>query len=777
MLTRLRRLGWLTFVVVPVTAACSGEDPGVDHRRPTVVSVSPVSGATGVARTTTISATFNEPIAPASATTSSFEVRAGTAVPVAGTVAVSGSVVTFTPSAQLAFGTMYTVRLKEGLKDIEGNSLADEQSWTFTTVANPPPTVASTVPTAGATNVARTSTVSATFSEPIAASSATTSTFTVTPAGGAAIAGSVSVNGAVVTFTPAALLASGTTYTARLTTGITDLDGGALATDHTWTFTTVVNLAPTANAGPEQDVNRGATVTLAGSGTDPENGALTYRWRQAYGPDVTGGTGFLTGPSPTFTAPASVSTVRFELEVTDVGGVTSQAAVVQVNVMEDRTRAIFVSPLGNDLNTGASRTSPVRTITAGVARAVAAGGGTDVYVGNGSYDGSVDLASGVSIYGGYQSGTWLRDATTYPVTINGAGDFAVRGIGVADITLDGLRITTPIGAHETNHSRYGVMLANSQNITITNNRITSGEGGAGAAGQAGVRGIAGLPGQNGTNASCTGTPERGRGGAGGVPDAANGQTDPGIEGGAGGDGGTATTPPGFGRTGGGFSAGRGGAEGTAANPVGGNGGTGSDGSTGVEGTGGAAFGAVVSPVGYVAPGGTAGTRGNPGSAGGGGGGGFAATGAGGGGGGGGASGGFGGTGGGGAGGGASVAVLVMSSTGIVINNNVLTAGRGGTGGSGGTGGAGGIGALGGGAGLGCGDGGAGGLGGKGGNGGRGGHGGGGGGGPSIGILEDAPSAVTIGSGNSYQIGTAGAGGSSPGNPGANGVSAQTRKTP
>jgi hypothetical protein len=585
------------------------------------------------------------------------------------------------------------------------------------------------------------------------------------------------VNGAVVTFTPTALLMAGTVYTARLTTGITDVDGAALATDQTWTFTTVPTLPPSANAGPSQDVNRGATVTLAGSGTDPENEALSFRWTQVFGPDVTGGAGFLTGASPTFTAPASVSTVRFELRVTDASGGVSPASVVQINVMEDATRAIFVSPLGNDLNSGASRTSPVRTITAGVAHAETAGGGTDVYVVNGSYDGSVELASGVSIYGGYQSATWIRDAEAYPTTINGEGDFAVKGNGDTDVTLDGLRITTPIGANVTDHSRYGVFLTGTQNITITNNRITAGEGGPGASGQVGVHGIDGLVGANGTNGSCTATPERGRGGDGGAPGAPNGLTDPGVDGGDGGDGGDATHPPGFGRTGDGPSAGGGGAEGTASSPNGTNGGTGSDGIGGGEGLGGGSFGVLASPSGYVPPGGTAGTRGNPGSAGGGGGGGFAATGAGGGGSGGGASGGFGGSGGGGAGGGASVAILVMSSTGIVINQNALTTSRGGAGGAGGSAGTGGIGALGGSAGSGCGDGGSGGTGGKGGNGGRGGHGGGGGGGPTIGILEDAASAVTIGSGNSYQIGVAGGGGPSQGNDGANGISAQRRKQP
>jgi hypothetical protein len=70
---------------------------------------------------------------------------------------------------------------------------------------------------------------------------------------------------------------------------------------------------------------------------------------------------------------------------------------------------------------------------------------------------------------------------------------------------------------------------------------------------------------------------------------------------------------------------------------------------------------------------------------------------------------------------------------------------------------------------GCGGGGTGGRGGTGGAGGAGGHGGGGGGGPSIGIIHDAASTVTIGPNNTFQIGLRGEGGFSPGNSGASGI--------
>jgi hypothetical protein len=97
-------------------------------------------------------------------------------------------------------------------------------------------TVISTSPTNGATGVAVASTVSASFSENLAANP----TFTVAGGGGAAVAGVVSRSGATATFTPAAALAFSTTYTASVSGG-SGASGGTQSAATTWTFTTVVD--------------------------------------------------------------------------------------------------------------------------------------------------------------------------------------------------------------------------------------------------------------------------------------------------------------------------------------------------------------------------------------------------------------------------------------------------------------------------------------------------------------------------------------------------------
>lgn len=102
------------------------------------------------------------------------------------------------------------------------------------------PTVTLTVPADVATGVALNSKVTATFSEDMTATTISGTTFTLTGPGGAVVAGGVTYVAAVktATFVPTANLASGTMYTATITTGATDLAGNPLALAKAWTFTT-----------------------------------------------------------------------------------------------------------------------------------------------------------------------------------------------------------------------------------------------------------------------------------------------------------------------------------------------------------------------------------------------------------------------------------------------------------------------------------------------------------------------------------------------------------
>ena len=90
------------------------------------------------------------------------------------------------------------------------------------------------------------------------------------------------------------------------------------------------NEAPTADAGVDrQGIEQGATVTLAGSGSDPDaDDTLTYAWTQTGGADVT--LSDATAPAPSFTAPTGLAedaTLTFSLKVTDQAGLYHEDAV------------------------------------------------------------------------------------------------------------------------------------------------------------------------------------------------------------------------------------------------------------------------------------------------------------------------------------------------------------------------------------------------------------------------------------------------------------------
>ncbi len=96
---------------------------------------------------------------------------------------------------------------------------------------------------------------------------------------------------------------------------------------------TYINNAPLADAGADQTVDEGATVTLDGSSsTDPDDGIAAYQWTQLSGPSV-----ILTDPTAvqtTFIAPdvdPGETVLTFQLTVTDSCG-SQTADTCSVNV-------------------------------------------------------------------------------------------------------------------------------------------------------------------------------------------------------------------------------------------------------------------------------------------------------------------------------------------------------------------------------------------------------------------------------------------------------------
>lgn len=137
------------------------------------------------------------------------------------------------------------------------------------------------------------------------------------------------------TFTAPDVGTQGTSLTFRLT--VTD-SGGLSSTDTCTVDVTHVNAAPMADAGPDQSVKEGTTVTLNGANsTDPDDGITSYQWAQISGTSVS--LSNTSSASPTFLPPDVVlqgASLTFQLTVTDYGGLSAtDTCIVNVSYVNE----------------------------------------------------------------------------------------------------------------------------------------------------------------------------------------------------------------------------------------------------------------------------------------------------------------------------------------------------------------------------------------------------------------------------------------------------------
>lgn len=209
-----------------------------DNTAPTVLSTVPADNAVNQPINVVVTATFSEAIDNTTVDNTSFILTDALDNVVDGTVAVSAdnTMATFTSSAFLDNTAQYKATLTTAVKDLAGNPLADNVVWSFTTGTGTdviPPEVLSTDPADGATGVAVTTTISATFSEPIDPATVDG----IVTAGVDNVDGTIIVTDNTITFTPSASLSAGKTYTVTITSAA-DFAGNPLAADVTWSFTT-----------------------------------------------------------------------------------------------------------------------------------------------------------------------------------------------------------------------------------------------------------------------------------------------------------------------------------------------------------------------------------------------------------------------------------------------------------------------------------------------------------------------------------------------------------
>ena len=231
---------------------------------PTVISSSPANRDLDVALNTKIGVTFSAPMDASTITASTFILKSGSAA-ISGVFTYTGITSVFAPSANLAPNTIYTATITSGTKDVNGNSLANNYVWSFTTgtsTVTVAPTVNSTDPPNSASDVALNQKISATFSSAMDPVTISTSTF-ILKQGVTLIPGTISYAGKTAIYTTANNLSANTTYTVTITTGSKDLTGNALANNYSWIFTTGTAIGYNVKLSS----NPAAGGTTSGSGT------------------------------------------------------------------------------------------------------------------------------------------------------------------------------------------------------------------------------------------------------------------------------------------------------------------------------------------------------------------------------------------------------------------------------------------------------------------------------------------------------------------------------
>ena len=108
---------------------------------PMVNSTDPLFNAINVARNKAVVITFSKVMDATTITNSTFTLMQGT-TSVAGTVLYTGVTAAFTPTTLLTAGTVYTAKISTGAKDLAGNALAANTTWSFTTSNVAPTTLA-----------------------------------------------------------------------------------------------------------------------------------------------------------------------------------------------------------------------------------------------------------------------------------------------------------------------------------------------------------------------------------------------------------------------------------------------------------------------------------------------------------------------------------------------------------------------------------------------------------------------------------------------------------
>jgi RHS repeat-associated protein len=252
--------------VVPFTSSfTTGTSTVANTTGPTVVSVSPVNGATTVSVSSPIALTFNEAVDATTTNDTTVPISVNGAV-LAGSYTQdgTGTIVTFTPLSPFPGNMTVTVQVNSGLLDLSGNA-SNAFSSTFTTGTGTDtiaPVVTLVTPQNAATGIGLNAVVVMTFSKSLNPGTINTNNFALLANGNPlGISISTSADNQVVTLTPYGLPVSNT-ITVLVTNGVTDLSGNVLASFQSQFTTGPAVNAPAPSVVSQRPANGASTVPL-----------------------------------------------------------------------------------------------------------------------------------------------------------------------------------------------------------------------------------------------------------------------------------------------------------------------------------------------------------------------------------------------------------------------------------------------------------------------------------------------------------------------------------
>lgn len=271
-----------------------------DEIAPTA-TLSPISGATSIAKNTDLTITLDEPIYTMAGGATVFDnttvkgiltlkLTDASGTDVAFDASINGTydVITINPTADLAGSTVYYYAISDQYKDASDNQGA-AASATFTTIDDSAPVVTIT-PANGATNVARTTSIAIEFDKAVRkldnsavvdGDLAAMITLKETNASGADVAFTATINTGkdAISIVPTATLKEGQAYFVEIAAQLeSDLDAAIAVTNAT--FTTIDDVVPTATFSPVNSatgvaINSIITITFDEAIVNADASAIT----------------------------------------------------------------------------------------------------------------------------------------------------------------------------------------------------------------------------------------------------------------------------------------------------------------------------------------------------------------------------------------------------------------------------------------------------------------------------------------------------------------------